>query len=80
MASLVQTGIQPLSPKLLDAAIADSCIRMVTAGASNICHHFWFLKMEQQDPKVEQGWEPELRNETALSGRGQRAWWCIQAY
>lgn len=80
MASLAQAGIHSLSPERLSAAIADSCIRTVTAGASYICHHFCFLKMEQQDPKVGQGWEPELGNETVLSGTGQRACWCIQAY
>lgn len=80
MASLGETGIQPLSPEPLGAAIADSCIRMATAGASNICHGLCFLKMEQQDPKAGQGWEAELGNETALSGTGQRACWYIQAY
>jgi len=79
MASLAQTRIQLLSPQSLGAAIADSCIRTATAGASNICHHLCFLKKEQQDPKAGQGWEPELGNETALSGTGQRACWCIQA-
>lgn len=55
MALLAQIRMQPLSPELLGAAIADSCARMATDGASNICHRLCFLKMEQQDPKAGQG-------------------------
>lgn len=80
MAVLSRAGIHPLHPPPLGAAVTAVCIGMAAEGAWSICHSLCVLKTEQQDPQAGQGWEPELGNETALPGTGQRPCRCSRVH